>query len=228
VVGCRHFSLVLLADGSFHVRRATCVRGNSCSHLSPRETRQNHSLEKMTAVWLLPVVTLIVASSSGGVLSHALEDVSPSRALFTVTFSAFLVTVGLSLATMMLTIYFLRLIIYGLPPTATMISVFLPLGPTGQAGFSILLIGQSYKALLPVHSTGSNPGETVHIVCICVAFVLWSLATMWLLYALLAMLDVLRSARVPFKVPFWGLIFPNVCRNLTSIYYRLFPHAQLF
>jgi len=188
----------------------------------------------MTAVWLLPVVTVIVASSSGGVLSHALEDVSPSHALFTVTFSAFLVTIGISLATMMLTIYLLRLIIYGLPPTATIISVFLPLGPTGQAGFSILLIGQSYKALLPVdnvNSIGSNPsttGEIVHIVCICLAFVLWSFATMWLLYALLAVLDVLRSARVPFKVPFWGLIFPNVCRNLTSICYRLFPHAELF
>jgi tellurite resistance protein TehA-like permease len=151
-----------------------------------------------------------------------LEETSPSHGVLTVTFSAFMVTIGLTLAVMMLTIYFLRLMVYGLPPSATIISVFLPLGPTGQAGYSILLIGQSYKAMLPTYYANSGAfnsgmaGDIVNVVCICIAFVLWSLATMWLLYAVLAVLDVLRTSRVPFKVPFWGLIFPNVCRSLAS------------
>ena len=87
----------------------------------------------MTAVWLLPVVTVIVASASGGVIAPSLYKYSASHALITITLSAVLVTIGITLALMMLTIYLLRLIVHGLPPTATIISVFLPLGPTGMS-----------------------------------------------------------------------------------------------
>jgi tellurite resistance protein TehA-like permease len=170
----------------------------------------------MFAVWLLPVVTLIVASSSGGVLCSALKDVSPSHALVTVTFSVAILTIGLSLALMMLTVYLLRLIVYGLPPGATIISVFLPLGPTGQAGYSLLLIGRAFKSLLPLSDGDSeilksnSTADTINVICVCASFALWALATMWLIFALLALVDVLRQARVAFRVPFWGLIFPNV------------------
>ena len=97
----------------------------------------------MTAMWLLPVVTLIVASSSGGVLCRAIKVYSHLHALQTLTVSVFLVTIGLSLALMILTIYLMRLIIHGLPRGTSTLSVFLPLGPTGQSGYAILLIGQN-------------------------------------------------------------------------------------
>jgi tellurite resistance protein TehA-like permease len=189
----------------------------SRAHSFCRQTRQTQPLDKMTAVWLLPVVTLIVASSTGGILCTALKDVSPSYALVTVSFSVVMVTIGVSLALMMLTVYLLRLIVYGLPVGATIISVFLPLGPTGQAGYSLLLIGQAFKSLLPLDYGNSDilmsnsTGDTINVICVCAAFALWSLATMWLIFALLALVDVLRQAHVPFKIPFWGLIFPNVC-----------------
>jgi C4-dicarboxylate transporter/malic acid transport protein. len=178
----------------------------------------------MTAVWLLPVVTLIVASSSGGLLALALQKYSPSHAVITVAVSLFMVAIGLSLALMMLTVYLLRLIIYGLPPGATIISVFLPLGPTGQAGYSILLIGQSFKSLIPLQYgnsdmlTSSATGEIINTICVSLAFVLWSLASMWMIFALLGVYDVLKQTRFPFRVPFWGLIFPNVS-NLPIIFY---------
>ena len=48
------------------------------------------------------------------------------------------------------------------------------------------------------------------------AFALWSLATCWLLLALLALGDVLSRTRFPFTITFWGMIFPNgVYANLT-------------
>lgn len=127
-----------------------------------------------------------------------------------------MVSIGLGLAFMILTMYLLRLIVYGLPPGASILSVFIPLGPMGQGGFSILLLGQGYKSLFPLsHSnsqvlSNSATGETINVVCICLAIVLWSLASMWLSYALLALLEVLPTTRFPFKLPFWGLIFPNV------------------
>jgi tellurite resistance protein TehA-like permease len=180
----------------------------------------------MTATWLLPVVTLIVASSSGGVIAPIIQQYSASHALVTVATSIVMVTIGLSLALMILTIYLLRLITYGLPPCATIISVFLPLGPTGQAGYSILLIGQFFNSVLPYSPSSSSSriltdpltGKIINVICLSISFVLWSLASMWVLFAILGVQDVVRVQRskIPFKVPFWGLIFPNgVYANLT-------------
>lgn len=181
----------------------------------------------MTSIWILPVVTLIVASSSGGVLAAALEPHSQAHALLTITASACMVTIGLSLSLMMLTVYLLRLIVHGLPPGATIISVFLPLGPSGQASYSILLVGQAFKSLLPLRHGSSLPlnsasaGDTINIVCICISFALWSFALMWIVFALLGISDVMRKTRFPFKLPFWGLIFPNVSIVYISISKRL-------
>ncbi|KAF8906557.1 voltage-dependent anion channel [Gymnopilus junonius] len=181
-------------------------------------TYQKHSLQSMTAMWLLPVVTLIVASSTGGVMAQALQPYSTSYALTTIVVSVFMVAVGLSLALMILTIYLLRLITYGIPPGGTVLSVFLPLGPTSQSGYAVLLIGQAFGTLFPPISgdsqflqnfNGNSAGVVLDIVCTCIAFVLWSLATMWIIYALLAIYSGLRSSKIVFRVNFWGLIFPN-------------------
>ncbi|KDR75917.1 hypothetical protein GALMADRAFT_226578 [Galerina marginata CBS 339.88] len=187
-------------------------------------THQTHSLQSMNAMWLLPVVTLIVGSSSGGVVADALKQYSTIHALETVVVSAFMVTVGLSLALMILTIYLLRLIVHGLPPGPTILSVFLPLGPTGQSGYAILLIGQNFSTLFPpilgkaqvVDSSKNSAGMVVDVICTCISFVFWSLATMWILYALLAVYSGLRKSTIRYRISFWGLVFPNgVYANLT-------------
>ncbi|KAG1751519.1 voltage-dependent anion channel-domain-containing protein [Suillus paluster] len=104
-------------------------------------TLQQHSLKSVTTIWLLPVVTLVVASSSGGMLVPALQVYSPSYALLTATFSMCTVVIGLSLSLMLLTIYVLRLVVYGYPTGASILSVFLPVGPCGQAAYSFLKAG---------------------------------------------------------------------------------------
>ena len=159
---------------------------------------------------------MIVASSTGGILAPAIHEYSAGHALITVAVCVFMVSIGLSLALMMLTMYLLRLIVHGLPPAGGIVSVFLPLGPTGQAGYSILLTGQYFRDHIPKTSSSSDflgspaTGSTVYSVCVCISFVLWSLATMWALFALLSIQHVRRKSRIPFKVQTWGLIFPNV------------------
>lgn len=185
--------------------------------------RHTHTLATMNSMWLLPVVTLIVASSAGQVIAADLLPYSPYYALLTAAISAFMVTIGLSLALMILTIYLARLVIHGLPPTGAILSVFLPLGPTGQAGFSIYLFGVNMHKMLPYHDAGesvflSSPfiGEIIYALCVATAFVLWSLATMWLAYGLLALKTTLFKSRPNFKMGFWGIVFPNgVYANLT-------------
>ncbi|KAF8161072.1 voltage-dependent anion channel [Crassisporium funariophilum] len=186
-------------------------------------TRQKQSLDGLTAIWVLPVVTLIVCSSSGGILARALHTYSSTYALNTATLSVFMVVVGLTLASMILTAYLLRLITHGLPQGATILSVFIPLGPTGQAGYAFLLIGQNYNSLLPISTLkgssflgGSMTGAVVNVACTCVALILWSIATMWFLYAILALYSSFRHSRISFKLSNWGLVFPNgVYANLT-------------
>jgi tellurite resistance protein TehA-like permease len=169
----------------------------------------------MLPVWLLPVVTFVVASSSGGVIAAPMQQFSHSHALITVVFSTFMLSIGLCLSFMILTIYYLRLMVYGLPEGSTILSSFLPLGPLGQAGFSILLIGKNVKSLLPL-TTGNSEilkasatGDTIYAICLVAAIILWSFATMWVIFGLLGIQEVIRRSRIPFKLPVWGLIFPN-------------------
>jgi tellurite resistance protein TehA-like permease len=173
----------------------------------------------MTTVWLLPVVTVIVASSAGGELAQALHPYSVTIALTTLAFTILMVSVGLTLAFMILTIYFYRLILRGFPQGGSIVSSFIPLGPMGQAGFSVIIIGQSMKAFLPVAGSispflgSAHVGEIVYALAVCVGFFLWTLATMWLVYGLLGIQHMVRRSQIPFKISFWGMIFPNVSRG---------------
>lgn len=198
---------------------------------SPRKTTHTHTLETMTPAWVLPVITLIVTSSGGGVVASSLYKYSLNHALITASLAIFMVSIGLSVALMILTIYLLRLILHGLPPGATITSAFLPLGPTGQAGYAILLLGQFFETVLPLPYGSSkfliaeNTGASINVVCTIISVVLWSLASGWLFFALLGVQNIMRQMRIPFKVETWGLIFPNVS-ILFSLFSRFLTNVQ--
>lgn len=168
----------------------------------------------MTAVWLLPVVPPIVASTTGQLVASALAPHSPSRALLTSAVSLVLVVTGLTLALLISAAYYPRLIVHGLPATGLIVSVVLPLGPCGQGGYSLLLAADVLPPLLPPldspflsHAAGA---DALRVVLLAGAFVLWTMATMWLALACLAVADVAARNSIGFALPFWGLIFPNV------------------
>ena len=124
---------------------------------------------------------------------------------------------------MVFTIYLQRLIVHGLPPGISIFSAFLPLGPLGQAGFSIFTMGRVARTFFPTGDVssghvnpfagtelGSQTAVIVYVFSWLVAFALWSLATAWLLLAAMALGDTLARGTLPFKITFWGMIFPNV------------------
>lgn len=94
-------------------------------------------LSSMTAVWLLPIVSCIVAASSGAIVAGVLPD--DQYALWTVLASYVLWGIGLPLALMVMVIYLQRLTLHKLPSKAVIVSVFLPLGPLGQGGYGYVL-----------------------------------------------------------------------------------------
>ncbi|KAI9445675.1 voltage-dependent anion channel [Lactarius psammicola] len=188
-------------------------------------TEQQHSPRDITALWLLPVVTLIVASSGGGDLVQALSAYTTLGALTTLAAAACTLSVGLGLASAVLIAYLCRLVIHGFPSgSAGVLSACVPLGPMGQAGVASLLLGEGARTLLPVVGTRSSflasahAGESVYAACVCAALALWALATLWLGFALLGIQHVVRRSGgpPPFQLAYWGLIFPNgVYANLT-------------
>jgi len=191
-----------------------------------RITEQQHSLRDMTALWLLPVITLIVASSGGGDLVLALSAYTNTGALTTLASAACTLSVGLALASAILIAYLCRLVLHGFPSGSEgVLSACLPLGPMGQAGVAALLLGEGARTLLPVAGTRSpflasaHAGEYVYAMCVCAALVLWALATLWLGYALLGMQHVVRRSGLPlFQLAYWGLIFPNVRAPTTHVF----------
>ncbi|KAH9026077.1 voltage-dependent anion channel [Lactarius pseudohatsudake] len=186
---------------------------------------QKHALRDMTPLWLLPVVTLVVASSGGGELARALAAHTTTGALTTLASAACTLAAGAALAGALLVAYLLRLLQHGFPTGAAgVLAACVPLGPMGQAGVAALVLGEGARALLPrahapLFAGNEQAAEALYAVCVCAALALWALATLWLGYALLGIQYALRrngGSAPPFTLAYWGLIFPNgVYANLT-------------
>lgn len=198
--------------------------------------RHDQCLTKMTAVWLLPVVTLVVASSTGGLVARALLPHSTQLALLTTAFSLVMVIIGLSFALMFITVYALRLVAYGPPDITLILSSFIVLGPLGQGGYSLLLNGEIMAGLLPLRLGENFPfveqsGQMIFAVCFAGAFILWSMGFAWITVAVLSIFSIVRKRKVPFSMAYWGMVFPHgtfaslsvkLALVLDSPFYRVF------
>lgn len=96
---------------------------------------QNHitSLDRITALQLLPIAATIVAAGAGAEVAGILPN--QQHALGTLLVSFVLWGMGTPLAIMVLVIYYQRLAVHKLPPREMIVSCFLPLGPLGFGGF---------------------------------------------------------------------------------------------
>ncbi|KAL5358893.1 sulfite efflux pump SSU1 [Aspergillus floccosus] len=183
-------------------------------------------LSSMTAVWLLPIVSCIVAGSSGGIVAGVLTN--PQHALWTVLVSYVLWGMGLPLALMVMVIYLQRLTLHKIPPKAVIVSVFLPLGPLGQSGFGILRLGKVAREVFPQTDTlDAEAGAIFYTVGFLSALILWSFGLVWLFFALAS---IVRSKTFPFNIGWWGFTFPlgvfatctcEMGRELPSQFFRI-------
>ena len=156
----------------------------------------SQSLQTMTAVWLLPVVSTIVAAASGGVVAEILPN--HQHALWTLITSYILWGTGVPLAMVILVMYFHRLTVHHLPPREVIVSVFLPLGPLGQGGFAIMQLGKVAWKLFP--ETGSlgaeGAGKILYVVGFALALIMWGYGLVWLFFALAS----ISRSKFPFRM----------------------------
>lgn len=165
-----------------------------------------NSIESMTAAWLLPIVSTIVAAATGGLVAGILPH--PQLALITILTSYVLWGTGVPLAMVVLAIYFLRLTTQSLPPKAVVVSTFLPLGPLGQGGFGIMQLGKVAMQVFPETHTipvALHPGETLYVLGFFTAIIMWGFGLVWLCFAVAS---IVRSKRFPFNMGWWGFTFP--------------------
>lgn len=97
-------------------------------------TNRRHELEEMTALYLIPIVGIVIAATSGALVAGALTNIQ--HQLWTLVISYIFWGIGTPLSWMILTIYFLRLTVHKPLQREVIVSLLLPIGPLGLSGFS--------------------------------------------------------------------------------------------
>ena len=179
-------------------------------------THQEHALENMTAVWLLPFVACEVAAAGGALLLPHLVSADVLTILFS---SLVLWSMSVSLALSILVIFFYRLCIHKLPPKDLAASIWLPLGPTGTGGMALLLLGHNAGALATTAYSPSvvNLIQLLPGVGLLIGTVFWALASWWLMIALIATIHYLVKSRLKFNLGFWAYTFPLGVYSMATV-----------
>ncbi|MBD9463703.1 TDT family transporter [Pseudomonas sp. Pdm06] len=176
-------------------------------------TRQEHRIDQMTAVWLLPVVAAEVAAASGGLLAPHLADVH-SQLIVLVT-SYVLWAFSLPLAFSILTILVLRMALHKLPHENMAASSWLALGPIGTGALGMLLLGGDAPMIFAANGL-RGVGDIAAGLGLVAGITLWGFGFWWMVMALLITARYLRTG-IPFNLGWWGFTFPLGVYALTTL-----------
>ena len=213
------FGLPRWGDGVIHVAEMLwwldVAMSLACGVLIPYMmfTRQEHSIDQMTAVWLLPVVAAEVAAASGGLLAPHLAD-AHSQLVVLVT-SYVLWAFSLPVAFSILTILLLRMALHKLPHENMAASSWLALGPIGTGALGMLLLGADAPAIFAANGL-PGIGEVAAGLGLVAGITLWGLGLWWMLIAVLITVRYLREG-IPFNLGWWGFTFPLGVYSLTTL-----------
>ncbi|NSX08847.1 TDT family transporter [Pseudomonas lini] len=213
------FGLPRWGDGVIHLAEVLwwldVAMSLACGVLIPYMmfTRQEHSIDQMTAVWLLPVVAAEVAAASGGLLAPHLAD-AHSQLVVLVT-SYVLWAFSLPVAFSILTILLLRMALHKLPHENMAASSWLALGPIGTGALGMLLLGADAPAIFAANGL-SGIGEIAAGLGLVAGITLWGFGLWWMLIALLITVRYLRAG-IPFNLGWWGFTFPLGVYSLATL-----------
>ncbi|MGC9270138.1 TDT family transporter [Acidiphilium sp.] len=167
-------------------------------------TRQDHAIERMTAIWLLPVVAAEVAAASGAGLLPHLADPHISLAIDMICYALWAYSVPTALG--IIVILLLRLVVHNLPHHDMAPSSWLTLGPIGTGALGLLLLGADAPRVFASAGLGSL-ADAAQGIGLIGGVVLWGYGAWWLAFAVLATLRYLRLG-MRFNLGWWGFTFP--------------------
>ncbi|QIB07294.1 TDT family transporter [Pseudomonas fluorescens] len=176
-------------------------------------TRQEHRIDQMTAVWLLPVVAAEVAAASGGLLAPHLADTHGQLVMLVTSYVLW--AFSLPVAFSILTILLLRMALHKLPHENMAASSWLALGPIGTGALGMLLLGSDAPLIFAANGF-PGVGEIAAGLGLVAGITLWGLGLWWMLMALLITARYLRTG-IPFNLGWWGFTFPLGVYALTTL-----------
>jgi C4-dicarboxylate transporter/malic acid transport protein len=187
-------------------------------------TRQPHSIDQMTAVWLLPVVAAEVAGASGGLLVPHLSEASAQYGVLVTSYILWALSVPIAMS--ILTILVLRMALHKLPHESMAASSWLSLGPIGTGALGLMVLGADAPTVfdaagLPVAGTFAQGAGVVG------GLMLWAFGAWWLILATLITLRYWRAG-VPFNLGWWGYTFPLGVYTLATFRLGTTLHLSLF
>lgn len=189
---------------------------------------QSHlqSLDRITAAQLLPIAATIVASGAGAEAAELLRNYN--HAIGTLITSYVMWGMATPFAMLVLVIYYQRLAVHKLPPREVIVSSFLPLGPLGMGGYSIMYMGKVAKHILPHVDVLSNTpiaADVLYLFGMFVALIMWGFGCVWFVFAL----GSLWHARpFPFNMGWWGFTFPLGVYSISTITFGVLMPSMFF
>ncbi len=187
-------------------------------------TRQQHSIDQMTAVWLLPVVAAEVAAASGGLLAPHLADASAQFTMLITSYVLWAYSVPVALS--ILVILLLRMALHKLPHESMAASSWLSLGPIGTGALGMLLLANDAPAIFAAHGMASIGGVAEGIGLIG-GVLFWGLGLWWMVLALLITGRYFREG-IPFNLGWWGFTFPLGVYAVTTLKLGSMLHLTFF
>ncbi|WLE58938.1 TDT family transporter [Burkholderia plantarii] len=166
-------------------------------------TVQEHSVERLTAALLLPIVAPEVAAASAALLAPHLPAAS---AQVVVGVGYLLWAISVPLAFSILTIVLFRLVIHKLPHRELGVTSWLTLGPIGTGALGLITLGEA--AARAFAGTALQPAALLaRDFGVFGALLLWGAGLWWLACAALFMWRYRREG-LPFNLGWWGFTFP--------------------
>jgi len=166
-------------------------------------TSHDHSLDKMTGVWLLPIVPSEVTAASGGIVAPHVPQIYGQYIVYT---SYILWSLSVPLAMSILVILFFRLAVHGLPPKDMAVSIWITLGPIGTGALAMFLLGQASSGIF--YGTEFELFSRLFFrVGFMIGMLLWAYGLWWFVMAIMTTLKYLKEG-LPFNMGWWGFTFP--------------------
>lgn len=165
-------------------------------------TSQGHSMERMTAAWLLPIVPPEVTAASGGLVAPHLASAAAENVIY---MSYVLWAISVLLAMGILAILLLRLTLHKLPHQDMAVSSWLTLGPLGTGAMAMITLGNADFASF--HGALAEMAHFAQMAGLMIALLLWGFGLWWMCMAIFFTLRYLREG-LPFNMGWWGFTFP--------------------
>ncbi|KAK5943377.1 Plasma membrane sulfite pump involved in sulfite metabolism [Knufia obscura] len=175
-----------------------------------------HKLDEVNGAWLLLFIPMIVAAAFGSNLANAVSLKNGSAVLVV---SYLMLSLGIGCSFLVLGIYLWRLMASRLPPQATIVSTFVPVGPPSMAAYAFVNLSvalarnitlgfftfnQSWEPAA-TEATRAAVAEMIMWVGVLGALFLLGFATFFLIEAVAAV-----ATKVPktFNIGLWSFVFP--------------------